>query len=268
MRNGKGGFHRDGGYGHSDCSGDQSGGHGGGGHRGGGGHGGGSHGGGGRGGCHRDGHGDSGSGSRLMRSYGVNGGGQSSRDEVDISGQVSLGYGGREKVDEVTRSRPSQRRKIPVVNARKVWGTLKPSTCSTVATVFKKLISQSLADRLTVKRKYTTNCNGSVQRWWYVGRGEELDLAELEKAWEAIATQTGWKLEPLFRFDNSDKTTSPTFLFYFRKAFDSVPHQLLVDKLTSLGLDAHIISWITSYLTNWKQHVVVGRESSQDAPVL
>ena len=26
----------------------------------------------------------------------------------------------------------------------------------------------------------------------------------------AIATQTSWKLEPLFRFDNRDKTTSPT----------------------------------------------------------
>ena len=55
-------------------------------------------------------------------------------------------------------------------------GTLKSSTYSTVATVFKKLISQSLADRLTVKRKYTINSNGSVQRWWYVVRGEELDL--------------------------------------------------------------------------------------------
>ena len=55
--------------------------------------------------------------------------------------------------------------------------------------------------------------------------------------------------------------------FDLRKAFDSVPHRLLVDKLTSLGLDAHIISWITSYMTNLKQHVVVG-ESSQDAPVL
>ena len=41
-----------------------------------------------------------------------------------------------------------------------------------------------------------------------------------------------------------------------------------MDKLTSLGLDAHIISWITSYLTNRKQHVVVGGESLQDAPVL
>ena len=57
VRNGKGGCHRDGGYGHSDCGGGQGGGHVGGGH------GGGGHGGGGRGGCHCDGHGDSGRGS-------------------------------------------------------------------------------------------------------------------------------------------------------------------------------------------------------------
>ena len=53
-----------------------------------------------------------------------------------------------------------------------------------------------------------------------------------------------------------------------RKAFDSVPHWPLVDKLANLGLDAHALSWITSYLTNRKQHVVVGRESSLDSPVL
>ena len=55
-----------------------------------------------------------------------------------------------------------------------------------------------------------------------------------------------------------------SIFFDLRKAFDSVSHRLLVDKLTSLGLDAHIISWITSYLTNRKQHVVVGGESLQD----
>ena len=59
-----------------------------------------------------------------------------------------------------------------------------------------------------------------------------------------------------------------SIFFDLRKAFDSVPHRLLVDKLTSLELDAHIISWITSYLTNRKQHIVVGGELSQDAPVL
>ena len=64
-----------------------------------------------------------------------------------------------------------------------------------------------------------------------------------------------------------DKKCVPSF-FYLTKAFDFVPHRLLVDKLTSLGLDAHTISWITSYLTNRKHHVVVGGKSSQDASVL
>ena len=121
-----------------------------------------------------------------------------------------MGYNGSGRVDGAARSTLSQRRKILVTTTRKVWETLKSSTCSTVATVFKKLTSQSLADRVRVKRKYTTNPSGSVNRWWYVIRGEELDIAELEKAQEAIATQTGWKLEPVFRYDNHDKTTSPT----------------------------------------------------------
>ena len=42
----------------------------------------------------------------------------------------------------------------------------------------------------------------------------------------------------------------------------------MVDKLANFGLDdAHTISWITSYLTNRKQHVVVGGETSQDTLV-
>ena len=94
-----------------------------------------------------------------------------------------MGYNGSGRVDGAARSTSSQRRMILVTTTRKVWETLKSSTCSTVVTVFKKLTtSQSLADRVRVKRKYTTNPSGSVNRWWYVIRGEELDIAELEKA--------------------------------------------------------------------------------------
>ena len=58
------------------------------------------------------------------------------------------------------------------------------------------------------------------------------------------------------------------YLFDLKKAFDSVPHHPLLDKLAHYGLDAHTLSWITSYLTNQKQHVVVGGETSWDTPVL
>ena len=53
-----------------------------------------------------------------------------------------------------------------------------------------------------------------------------------------------------------------SIFFDLKKAFDSVPHRPLLDKLASYGLDVHTLSWITSYLTNRKQHVVVGGETS------
>ena len=34
--------------------------------------------------------------------------------------------------------------------------------------------------------------------------------------------------------------------FDLRKAFDSVPHRSLLDKLAGLGFDDHTLSWITS----------------------
>ena len=59
-----------------------------------------------------------------------------------------------------------------------------------------------------------------------------------------------------------------SIFFDLRKAFDSVPHRLLLDKLTGYGLDSHIVSWICSYLTDRKQHVVVGGDSSTNVSVL
>ena len=54
----------------------------------------------------------------------------------------------------------------------------------------------------------------------------------------------------------------------FRKAFDSVLHRLLLEKLNTYALDSCIFSWLHSYLTERKQHVFVGGNSSPDSPVL
>ena len=56
--------------------------------------------------------------------------------------------------------------------------------------------------------------------------------------------------------------------FDFCKAFDKVPHRPLIDQLSNLGLDNHIIQWITSYLTERKQRVVLNGETSETACVL
>ena len=55
--------------------------------------------------------------------------------------------------------------------------------------------------------------------------------------------------------------------FDYRKAFDSVPHQPLLKKLESLHFSEGILRWVTDYLTNRHQYVVVNCQSSQPAPV-
>ena len=56
--------------------------------------------------------------------------------------------------------------------------------------------------------------------------------------------------------------------FDLRKAFDTVPHRPLLDKLHSFGIDSHLISWIYSYLTERKQHVVCDGVLSSNISVL
>ena len=50
--------------------------------------------------------------------------------------------------------------------------------------------------------------------------------------------------------------------FNFQKAFDTVPHKPLLDKLCTLGLDPQIVKWVHNYLANRKQKVVVNNMSS------
>ena len=56
--------------------------------------------------------------------------------------------------------------------------------------------------------------------------------------------------------------------FDIKKAFDTVPHQSLMDKLHRYGLDPRIQSWLNSYLSDRMQHVVVGGALSPDTPVV
>ena len=56
--------------------------------------------------------------------------------------------------------------------------------------------------------------------------------------------------------------------FDLTKAFDSVPHRQLLTKLETVGLDEHLILWITDYLTNRCQSVVLNGETSTALPVI
>ena len=56
--------------------------------------------------------------------------------------------------------------------------------------------------------------------------------------------------------------------FDLKKVFDTVPHRKPVLKLQTLGLSPLILEWTRSYLTDRKQCVLVGGETSSDVPVL
>ena len=54
----------------------------------------------------------------------------------------------------------------------------------------------------------------------------------------------------------------------FSKAFDRVPHQRLLLKLKSIGVDGKLLKWIEQWLTGRKQSVVLNVERSKWRPVL
>ena len=56
--------------------------------------------------------------------------------------------------------------------------------------------------------------------------------------------------------------------FDYQKAFDSVPHAPLLAKLTDLQFSPVLLQWLTDYLTNRMQFVVVNGAESHLAPVL
>lgn len=56
--------------------------------------------------------------------------------------------------------------------------------------------------------------------------------------------------------------------FDFRKAFDSVPHQTLMQKVARLGIDDCLLTWIHNYLCNRTQLVVVDGEESDTVAVM
>ena len=53
----------------------------------------------------------------------------------------------------------------------------------------------------------------------------------------------------------------------FKKAFNSVPHQRLLGKIKSYGIKGNIFKWLSSFLHNHLQRVVLNGASSHWAQV-
>ena len=109
---------------------------------------------------------------------------------------------GPTKASGSSNARSHKKSRAPVSNARKIWGTLRSTACSAIAGAVKRLVSASLCEKLTIKRKFKSAQDGSIKKWWFVIRGKESDVELLEEEWHKISIQTGWKLEPVFHFEN------------------------------------------------------------------
>ena len=64
------------------------------------------------------------------------------------------------------------------------------------------------------------------------------------------------------------KETFDVIYLDFKKAFDSVPHRRLLNKLKSYGITGSVLSWIENFLTNRTQKVRVGDGESNSSPVV
>ena len=94
-----------------------------------------------------------------------------------------------------------------------------------------------------------------LTEWQYrfvKGRSCETKLVLIHHQW-ATALDEGRKIDIAF--------------LDFSKAFDSVSHQLLLQKLCSFGISGSLLHWCESYLSNRQQRVVLDGVSSSWAEV-
>ena len=133
-------------------------------------------------------------------------GGQRRSRERYVAGQKSKGPSKKmeQNSDESTMRKSNQ--KIRVEGVRRVWGTLKETTASSLKSTIMKF---SPSATLFVKRKTVRNDAGEIKTWWYVLHDSEEVLKVLEEKWEGLQMHTGWKLELCFRPHHATDSVKP-----------------------------------------------------------
>ena len=66
----------------------------------------------------------------------------------------------------------------------------------------------AVADKLQLRRKFKTSQDGRISRWWFLIRGDECVLTELEM-WETVSAQTSWRLEDCLKYIEPNEQSSP-----------------------------------------------------------
>ena len=119
-----------------------------------------------------------------------------SRHNSHVKGSESISH-----ATKPTTTNNIRRLCTPISGARKVWGTLRSTTVSAVKNAIHSVTNISIND-LTIKRKFKTGGNDMVVRWWFVIRGDEATLQNLEDSWQQLSLQTQWRLEPVLCYSD------------------------------------------------------------------
>ena len=127
-------------------------------------------------------------------------------------------------------------------------GNYRPvSLTSVMCKVFETFVRDALYKHLT-----TNNLLSDDQFGFCKGRSCDLQL---------LVTIHDWMID----LDNN----IPTDAIYLdlSKAFDTVPHQRLLNKLKGYGIGGNVLSWVSDFLTDRSQYVSVNGSCSNKIPV-
>ncbi|PJE77527.1 hypothetical protein CI610_03548 [invertebrate metagenome] len=128
-------------------------------------------------------------------------------------------------------------------------GNYRPvSLTSIIVKTLEKLVRDSI-----VKHMDKNDLLSSKQFGFISGRSTQLQLLTVLEEWTDIIDKGG-QLDVIY--------------MDFMKAFDKVPHQRLLKKLTGYGISQKIVKWIEDFLSNRCQRVIVKGKSSKTYPVI
>ena len=127
-------------------------------------------------------------------------------------------------------------------------GNYRPVSLTSVPSkVLESLIRDQIMDHLTSTGQLSPHQHGFRAR-----RSCVTQLLEVMEDWTK-AIEDGDPVDALY--------------LDFRKAFDSVPHERLLKKVSACGISGEVLNWIRAFLTERQQRVVVNGSSSPWSPV-
>lgn len=113
-----------------------------------------------------------------------------------------------------------------------------------------KMFESLVTDVLTEKLQSSISI---YQHGFMKGRSASSNLIEFTN-YTSLSIESGYQVDVVY----TD----------FSKAFDRVPHKLLIRKLSNVGIHANMLSWIDSYLTGRSQYVLANGQRSNMFKVL